>query len=56
MNLRLLWNKFRQNAPEPKCFLTKRRSHPIIARCGREAFIKNQIQNFEHRRKTGSAL
>src|SRR6202041_2347489 len=51
MNFRLFRSEFGQDAAETERILAERGSHPVVTSSGRVALVKNEVDDFEHRRK-----
>ena len=56
VDLRLLRRELGQDPPEPERFFAQRRSHPVVARRRRVAFVEDEVHDLEHRGQTGGEL
>src|SRR5258707_14944333 len=56
VNLRLLRSELRQDAPETQRVLAECRPHPVVAGGRRVTFVKDEVDDFEHRGQTGGQL
>src|SRR3984957_12674182 len=54
MNFRLFRSEFSQEAAETERIFAERGSHPVATSSGRVALVKNEVDDFEHRREAGS--
>ena len=56
MDLRLVRSESGQDSPETQRVFAKRRAHPVVPRGRRVAFIKNEVDHFQHGRQTGGKI
>ena len=56
VDLRLVHRDLCQDTAETERLLAELRPHPIVAGGGRVAFVENEIEDPEHRRKPGGAF
>src|SRR5262249_4423529 len=56
MNLRLLWNKPGQDAPQTQRLIAQLKPHPALAGGRRVTFVEDQIDDFENRGQADGEL
>src|SRR5467141_1527939 len=56
VNLRLLRSELGQETPETQRVLAECRPHPVATGGRRVSFVKDEVDDLEHRRKTGGEL